>query len=234
MKSELIMSGKIISVILIWLLVIPTLARDETRALYDAGRYAEAIKKYDRILAQHPDWEEAHYGKGSALYKSDQVEDAIREFEQALAIKDPLKKSATFYNLGNALLKSNRLEESLKFYQRAIELNPHDFDAKHNFELVRQLLQQQPNQSQQQQHKQDQKQQKQQQRQPSQSQQNQPQQQEQQQQSQEQQPAQQRQEQQKSKEEAAQILDALKDSEKKLMQERLKTKYTGIKREKDW
>jgi tetratricopeptide (TPR) repeat protein len=233
-KSELIMSDKIISVILIWLLAIPALARDETRALYDAGRYAEAIKKYDRILAQHPDWEEAHYGKGSALYKSDQVEDAIREFEQALAIKDPLKKSATFYNLGNALLKSNRLEESLKFYQRAIELNPHDFDAKHNFELVRQLLQQPPNQSQQQQNKQDQKQQKQQQHQPNQSQQNQPQQQQQQQQSQEQQSAQQRQAQQKSKEEAAQILDALKDNEKKLMQERLKTKYTGIKREKDW
>jgi len=227
------MSGKIISVIFIWSLVIPALARDETRTLYDAGRYAEAIRKYDRILAQHPDWEEAHYGKGSALYKSDQVEDAIREFEQALAIKDPLRKSATFYNLGNALLKSNRLEESLKFYQRAIELNPNDFDAKHNFELVRQLLRQQP-QSQQQQNKQDQKQQQQQQRQPDQSQQNQPQQQKQQQQSREQQSAQQRQEQQKSKEEAAQILDALKDNEKKLMQERLKTKYTGIKREKDW
>ena len=234
MKSELVMSGKIISVILIWLLVIPVFAGDETRALYDAGRYAEAIKKYDRILAQHPDWEEAHYGKGSALYKSDQVEDAIREFEQALAIKDPLQKSATFYNLGNALFKSNRLEESLKFYQRAIELNPHDFDAKHNFELVRQLLQQQPNQSQQQPNQSDQKQQKQQQHQPNQSQQNQPQRQEQQQQSREQQPAQQRQEQQKSKEEATQILDALKDNEKKLMQERMKIKYTGIKRDKDW
>lgn len=223
---------KINLVILIGLMLIPVLARDETRALYDAGHYAEAIRKYDRILAQHPDWEEVHYGKGSALYKSEQVEAAIREFEQALAIKDPLQKSAAFYNLGNALFKSNRLEESLKFYQRAIELNPQDFDAKHNFELVRQLLQQQPNQSPQQQP--DQRNQQQQQRQSSQSQDNQPQPQEQQQQSKEQQSAQQRQEQQKSREEAAQILDALKDNEKKLMQERLKTKYTGIKREKDW
>jgi Ca-activated chloride channel family protein len=234
------MNYRINPVFLIWLMLIPALARDETRALYDAGRYTEAIKKYDQILAQHPDWEELHYGKGSALYKSNQLDDAVREFERALAVKDPLQKSATFYNLGNALLKSNRLEESLKFYQRAIELNPQDYDAKHNFELVKQLLQQQQNKSsQQKQDKQDQKKQQQQQPQSNQSQPNQSQQPEQQQkskeqQSQEQQSVQQRREQQKSQEEAAQILDALKDNEKKLMQERLKTKYTGIKREKDW
>lgn len=215
---------------------IPALAKDNAQKLYESERYAEAINKYNRILIKHPDWAEVHFGKGSALYKSDQIEEAMREFELAISSKDPLQKSAVYYNMGNALIKSERLEESLRFYKRALELNPQDYDAKHNFELVRQMLQQQ-NQDQSQQ--QDQNGKKDQQNQPNQQKNDQQdksekQEQEQQKSQPQQMPPRQRQERQKSQEEAAQVLDALKDDEKKMMQERMKTKYSGIKKEKDW
>ena len=149
----------------------------------------------------------------------------------AISSKDPLQKSAVYYNMGNALIKSERLEESLRFYKRALELNPQDYDAKHNFELVRQMMQQQnQNQSQQQ----DQNGKKDQQNQQKNDQQDKKEKQEQQQSQPQQTPHKQRQERQKSQEEAAQVLDALKDDEKKMMQERMKTKYSGIKKEKDW
>ena len=223
----------VISILL--LCCFPALAKDNAQKLYESGQYDEAINKYNRILTEHPDWEEAHFGKGSALYKSEKTDEAMREFELAISSKDPLQKSAVYYNMGNALIKSERLEESLKFYKRALELNPKDYDAKHNFELVRQMMQQQ-NQSQQQQDQNDKKDQQNQQNQQKDDQQDKKEKQEQQkQQSQSQQtPQKQLQERQKSQEEAAQVLDALKDGEKKMMQERMKTKYSGIKKEKDW
>jgi len=228
------------------LITIPALSEDDARKSYENGQFDEAIRKYERILTKHPDWEEAHFGKGAALYKTDRIDDALREFEMAIPSKNPIRKSAALYNMGNALLKSNRLEESLKFYKRALELNPQDYDAKHNFELVRQMMQQQEQQPQQQdqsdkqdqqnqqkseQQNQDEKQDRQ--NQQKNEQQNQDEKQDQPQQPQ-QDPPQQRREQQKSQEEAAQVLDALKDKEKKMMQERIKTKYSGIKKEKDW
>ncbi|MBU4444177.1 MAG: tetratricopeptide repeat protein [Candidatus Marinimicrobia bacterium] len=223
----------VISVLL--LCCIPVLAKDNAQKLYESGQYDEAINKYNRILIEHPDWEEVHFGKGSALYKSEKIDEAMREFELAISSKDPLQKSAVYYNMGNALIKSERLEESLKFYKRALELNPQDYDAKHNFELVRRMMQQQ-NQDQSQQ--QDQNGKKDQQNQQKNSQQDkkekQGQEQQQQQSKPQQTPQKQRQERQKSQEEAAQVLDALKDDEKKMMQERMKTKYSGIKKEKDW
>jgi len=224
--------------LLIMLLGLPALAGDEAQRLYDSAQYENAIRKYDRILSEHPDWEEAHFGRGAALYKAEQINEAMREFELAIPSKNPRQKSAAFYNLGNALLKSQRLEESLRFYKRALELNSRDYDAKHNFELARQMLQQEQQQQQQNQDQQNQEQQEQQQQQNQPGQQNQQPEQKQEQQKQEsqpqQQPQQQKREQEKSQEEAAQVLDALKDTEKEMMQERMKTKYSGMKKEKDW
>jgi len=220
-------------VIIFIICCIPALAKDNAQKMYESGQYDEAINKYNRILIEHPDWEEAHFGKGSALYKSEKIDEAMREFELAISSKDPLQKSAVYYNIGNALIKSERLEESLKFYKRALELNPKDYDAKHNFELVRQMMQQQNQTQQQQQGQNDKKDQQNQQNQQKNDQQDKKEKQEQQ--SQPQQTSQkQRQERQKSQEEAVQVLDALKDDEKKMMQERMKTKYSGIKKEKDW
>lgn len=204
---------------------------------YEKGNYPEAIRIYDRILKDREDLTEAHFGKGAALYKSELIEEAMSEFEKAISVKDPIQKSAVYYNLGNALFKNGRIEESLAFYKKALELNPRDFDAKYNYELAREIMQNQQNQdksqqNQDQQDKQDQSDQSKEQTQPDKSQDQQ--QQEQQSQAQEQQSQQSRREKEKSQEEAAQVLDALKNDEKKLMQERMRVKASGLTKEKDW
>lgn len=210
------------------------LAADSGLRQYKKGNYQEAIRAYDRILKDHDDWEEAHFGKGAALYKSQRIEEARREFEKAISVKDPMRKSAVYYNLGNTLFQSGRIEESLAFYKKALEYNPRDFDAKYNYELARQILQQQKNQDKNQsEQKPDQQNQPEEQPQPDQ--QSQPQNKEQQEQQAQQQPSQQnRQEKEKSQKEAAQILDALKNDEKKLMQEKMRMKASSLAKEKDW
>ena len=211
------------------------LAADSALRQYEKGNYQEAIRIYDRILKDHDDWEEAHFGKGAALYKSQRIEEARREFEKAISVKDPMRKSAVYYNLGNTLFQSGRIEESLAFYKKALEYNPRDFDAKYNYELARQILQQQKNQDKNQSEQKPDQQQNQPEEQPQPDQQSQPQNKEQQEQQAQQQPSQQnRQEKEKSQKEAAQILDALKNDEKKLMQEKMRMKASGLAKEKDW
>ncbi|HOG74804.1 MAG TPA: hypothetical protein PLQ47_01095, partial [Candidatus Marinimicrobia bacterium] len=41
------------------------LAADSALRQYEKGNYQEAIRAYDRILKDHDDWEEAHFGKGA-------------------------------------------------------------------------------------------------------------------------------------------------------------------------
>ncbi|HPC35561.1 MAG TPA: tetratricopeptide repeat protein [Candidatus Marinimicrobia bacterium] len=210
------------------------LAADSALRQYEKGNYPEAIRTYDRILKDHDDWEEAHFGKGAALYKSQRTEEAMREFEKAISVKDPLRKSAVYYNLGNALFQNGRLEESLAFYKKALEYNPRDFDAKYNYELARQIMQQQKNQDKNQSdQKSDQQNQSKDQSQPDQQSQP-PNKEQQEQQAQQQQSQPNRHEKEKSQKEAAQILDALKNDEKKLMQERMRVKASGLAKEKDW
>ena len=129
------------------------LGDDKASKLYKKGEFGEAIKLYDRIINEHPEWSEAHFGKGASLFRDNRIDEAVVEFEKAIPSKDPIQKSAAFYNIGNALMKSQKMEEALHFYQKSLELNPKDFDAKHNFELVKRMMQEQQKQNKDQQNK---------------------------------------------------------------------------------
>jgi len=210
----------------------PLIATDKALQHYQKGQYPEALRQYERALQARPDWDEAHFGKGAALYKAGRIEEALRAFEQALAIRDPRRKAAVYYNIGNGLFQSGRVTESLPFYKRALELDPRDFDAKHNYELARRTAQQsskeQQSSNQSQQKDQQQSNQKQQ---SSGSQKS-----EEQQQSaaQARQQQQKRQAQAKAREEAAQVLDALQRDEQRRLQERQRVPAGGFSKEKDW
>jgi tetratricopeptide (TPR) repeat protein len=60
--------------------------------------------------------------KGLQLFASNQIAEAIQEFEKATTLA-PASPEA-FHNLGMSLEKIGRLEDSLKSYERTLELNP--------------------------------------------------------------------------------------------------------------
>ena len=83
-----------------------------------------------------PEW------RGSALYRSEQFEQAAEAFAAA-------EGARADYNRGNALARAGQLEQALAAYDQALEQAPGMTDARENRELVRQLLdQQQQNQQQ--------------------------------------------------------------------------------------
>ncbi|MFQ6617141.1 MAG: tetratricopeptide repeat protein [Fidelibacterota bacterium] len=115
---------------------------DRGEKLIEQKRYDDALKYYQNILKKRKNLPEARFNLGNIYYKKEDFEKALSSFEESLTFKNPGRKSGVFYNIGNTLFKMGKLEESLYYYKKALELNPDDYDAKFNFEFVRQLLQQ--------------------------------------------------------------------------------------------
>jgi Ca-activated chloride channel family protein len=149
-------------------------AREASR-LYDAGKYDDAIGKYNEALVDHPDSPLLHFNLGDATYKQGKYTDAVNAFQQVPAgDDDPARSARVAYNLGNAKYRLGEAAEgsdpkaalglyaeALVAYRRAMGAAPDDLDAKFNHEFVekkiadlkKKLEEQQKQQDQQQQQK---------------------------------------------------------------------------------
>ena len=228
----------------------------EGNSQYEEGNFSDAEVQYRKALTDNPNYYKGKFNLGDAMYSQENYEESAKIFnELAERALDPEKKSDVYYNLGNTFLKSEKYKEAIEAYKKSLRLYPDDFDAKYNLEYARKKLkeQQEQQQNQDQNQNQDQDQQKDQEKQ---DQENKDQDKEDQQKEQEQdqkdqqdkqnqdqneqsdqQQQQQPQPQQISKEDAQKMLDALKNDEKKTLQELQKQKAKAVKGSKseiDW
>ena len=196
------------------------IGQDKGKNAYDDQRYDDARTYYQDILLERKNDNAAKFGLGATAYKQKDIETALSALNDAKNSEDPKLASKAYYNLGNMLREQNKIDDGLAFYKKAIELDPNDQDAKINFELLKQIVQQQK-QEQQEQNQQNQEQQEQEQ-------------QEQNQQNQEQQDQKESDEQKTDQQiQAEAILNALKDQEKINQKRQIKTARSR-KMEKDW
>ena len=119
----------------------------EGNRLYDEGRYKEAHEQYLEALREAPDSPIIPFNDGNALYRTEELERAVESYRQVVESGDPAVEVQGWYNLGNALYKQQQLEPALEAYKEALRRNPSDIDAKHNFEVTLEQLQQQQQQS---------------------------------------------------------------------------------------
>ena len=118
-------------------------AVDAGNRLYDEGRYEEAHEQYLEALRQAPDSPIVPFNDGNALYRTEELQRAMESYRRAVESEDPAVAAQAWYNLGNALYKQQQLEPALEAYKEALRRNPADTDAKHNFEVTLEQLQQQ-------------------------------------------------------------------------------------------
>ncbi len=81
-----------------------------------------------------PNSSKAWNNKGSALYKLNKSDEAIKAYDKAIEINPQI--SETWNNKGIALYELNRSDEAMKAYDKAIEINPNNSDAWYNKGLV--------------------------------------------------------------------------------------------------
>ena len=133
--------------------------QDKGKSAYNDQRYGDAKKYYQDILSKRKNDNAAKFGLGVTAYKQKDIGTALSSLNTAKNSEDSKLASKAYYNLGNMLREQNKMDESLAFYKKAIELDPSDQDAKINFELLKQAIQEQQAQEQQNQEQQDQEQQ---------------------------------------------------------------------------
>ncbi len=90
--------------------------------LYSQGKYAKAAE-----IFTDPAW------KGVSLYRSQQWWRAAEAFVRA-------NDAVSQYNLGNCYVQLGYYELALEAYMRSLSIDPELDDARHNAELMRQLL----------------------------------------------------------------------------------------------
>ena len=102
-------------------------ARPDQQAarLLEQGQAQEAAQNFQRR-----DW------RAAAAYQAG-------DYQHALDSLTDMQAQDAWYNRGNALARLGSYQDALAAYDRALEKDPDDADARHNRDLVRQLLEQQ-------------------------------------------------------------------------------------------
>lgn len=116
---------------------------------YNKKDYKVAGAAYKKAADKNPLNQKAQYNLGNALYRSENPEEALTAYDEAIKSSIlPMDKSAAFYNKGVVLQKNKKLPECIDAYKNSLRLNPADEDARLNLQKA---LQQQKQEQQQQQ-----------------------------------------------------------------------------------
>ena len=126
-------------------------AQDKGRKAYESGKYDEARAYYEHVLNNRKNDAAAQFGLGATAYKQQDMEIATRSLDAVKNSDDPSLAAKALYNLGNMFRDQQKMAESLAMYRKALELDPMDEDAKINYELLKQVIEQQQTEQQEQQ-----------------------------------------------------------------------------------
>jgi Ca-activated chloride channel family protein len=112
---------------------------------YKKGEFEKAAEAYRKAAEANPENAKAVYNLGNALYKAKQAEEAAKAFATATeATKDKGLQSKSSYNKGVMHSRQNQLVESITAYKQALKLNPQDQQARENLQRALNELKKQP------------------------------------------------------------------------------------------
>jgi predicted O-linked N-acetylglucosamine transferase (SPINDLY family) len=98
------------------------------------GQFDVAVKIYQDILKQQPNFVLAHYNLGLAKKAQGLLDESIQSYEQA--IKHGMHHIAVFFNLANNYQEIKDYQNALLHYQNALKLNPDFSDAHFNIAKI--------------------------------------------------------------------------------------------------
>jgi tetratricopeptide (TPR) repeat protein len=115
--------------------------------LFRAGKFEEAARVYQEVIAAGKAPAYVHYNLGTALLKLGRYAEAQQHLLLATREAGPGLKQRAQYNLGNRYLEAARkgdtgdetmqlLDAAVDAYKHALRLEPNDHDAKWNLELA--------------------------------------------------------------------------------------------------
>lgn len=113
--------------------------------LYKKQQYDKAADEYQKATALNDKNVKAQLNLGNALYKSKKPEEAQKAYETAAEnAKDTRVKSKALYNEGVNYSRQNKLAESIVAYKQTLRINPADEEARQNLQKALNELKKNP------------------------------------------------------------------------------------------
>jgi Flp pilus assembly protein TadD len=103
-------------------------------ALYDAGKYSEAVQKYLSAIAVAPDWYEPRYELGQTYYRMKRPGEAEAQFK--LALKADPSCWICYQGMGNLADDSGNSTLAIENYRKAVELAPGQAQLRYNLAIA--------------------------------------------------------------------------------------------------
>ena len=110
--------------------------------------YEEAERHFRENAIENPNIGDFRFNRGTSLYKQEEYEEAMREFQIALNDRNFTDRDQIFHNMGNIAFNTGDYEQALEFYRRSLIENSDNMDSRINYELTRRIIQQQEQESQ--------------------------------------------------------------------------------------
>lgn len=145
---------KVVSILLITLCCIhPAFAQQQERKqnikpelrkgneLYKQKKYAEAQNSYMNALQKDPTSYTGMFNMGDALYKDKKFENARQVLTaSAKSTKDKKEQAKSYHNIGNTFMEEKKWEEAIDAYKQSLRLDPTDADTKYNLAYANAML----------------------------------------------------------------------------------------------
>ena len=103
-------------------------------ALFEQGKFEDALAHYDRAIALQEDFAQAHSNRGNALQRLRRFAEAEGAYRRAIALQPG--SAEAWNNLGTCLRELKRLEEAETVYRKALELNSNSAEILANLALA--------------------------------------------------------------------------------------------------
>lgn len=121
--------------------------------LFKQQKFPEARLRYESAARKDPAEARIEYDIATAAYKAGDFDAATDHFQKSLLTEDDHFRRDVHYNLGNAFYKAGmsredknleqalqRLEGAVGSFEKALGVDPHDADAAHNRDFVKQEI----------------------------------------------------------------------------------------------
>jgi tetratricopeptide (TPR) repeat protein len=105
---------------------------------YDAGKYADAISRFNEALARDPQFMRSHDNLGLCYEALDDPDEAIAHYREAIRLnrQAPTKSPWPPTNLGILLRERGELDEATSLFREALQYDAHFANAHYQFGIL--------------------------------------------------------------------------------------------------
>ena len=108
---------------------------------YTTESYQDAAANYLRSIQEGEGSFKSNFNLGNAMYKLKKYDDALLQYEKSLSFAtDNTEKANAYFNMGDAYFQKRLYEKAAESFKSALKLNPNDENARYNYTLSKQKI----------------------------------------------------------------------------------------------